>query len=104
MRYGEFDNLTSLGDIGLDNQPWEFYLLGVWRDEAGMYYLGTDSGCSCPIPWENYTRDALTGPLTLEQAREETLSLVEGAGGYGMDEATNFWADQSAFRQNKESK
>ncbi len=26
----------------------------VWKDDKGNHYLATDSGCSCPSPFENY--------------------------------------------------
>ena len=53
-----------------------FNILGVDIREDGIY-LGTDSGCSCPMFWENHTKDDFTGPLTVEQAREEAMSLWE---------------------------
>jgi hypothetical protein len=71
----------SVGSVELNNEPWEFYILAVLKNEQG-YYLTTDSGCSCPTPFENHTVDDLTGPLTAEQAREEITSLTELAGGY----------------------
>lgn len=64
--------------IDLDNEPWEFYYAGVWEKSDG-YYLSTDSGCSCPIPWENHSEDSLTGPLTWDQAKEELRSLADTA-------------------------
>lgn len=94
MSYGEFEGLKSLNQIELEGEPWQFYLLGVWQGDDG-YYLGTDSGCSCPIPFENYRRENLTGPLTKEQAAEESLSLAKDAGGYGVANVTNFWEYQS---------
>ena len=62
--------------IDLADIDYEFDILGVDIREDGIY-LGTDSGCSCPSPWENYTKDDFTGPLTVEQAREEAMSLWE---------------------------
>ena len=60
--------------IDLEGESYQFYLAGVWvRDEG--YYLSTDSGCSCPTPWENHQEDDLTGPLTWEQVKEELRSL-----------------------------
>ena len=53
-----------------------FNILGVDIREDGIY-LGTDSACSCPSYWENHTKDDFTGPLTVEQAREEAMSLWE---------------------------
>lgn len=62
--------------IDLSYADYEFDILGVDIREDGIY-LGTDSGCSCPMPWENHTKDDFTGPLTVEQAREEAMSLWE---------------------------
>ena len=62
--------------IDLADLDYEFDILGVDIREDGIY-LGTDSGCSCPSYWENYTKDDFTGPLTVEQAREEAMSLWE---------------------------
>ena len=53
-----------------------FNILGVDIREDGIY-LGTDNGSSCPVYWENHTKDDFTGPLTVEQAREEAMSLWE---------------------------
>lgn len=92
--YGEFEGLDSLDHIDLEGEPYQFYLLGIWKGADG-YYLGTDSGCSCPIPFENYSRESLTGPLTLAQAVEESLSLAKDAGGYGITNVTNFWEAQA---------
>lgn len=63
-----------VGGIDLEFRDWEFYIAAVLKNDKG-YYLATDSGCSCPTPWESYTVDALTGPLTAEQCREELTSL-----------------------------
>ena len=89
--YGEFEGLESLAEIELSGGSWEFDLLGIWKGEDG-YYLGTDSGCSCPIPFENYQRESLTGPLTRVQAVEESNSLA--GGGYGQKYLDAFWEGQ----------
>jgi hypothetical protein len=79
-RYGQFDGLTRLDTLELDNEAYQFYELGLWREDEGAgYFLATDSGCSCPTPWESLERDDLTGPLTREQAEEEARSLIESA-------------------------
>lgn len=37
------------------NQSYEFDLVVLWMDlETGKYYVGEDSGCSCPIPFEDF--------------------------------------------------
>ena len=62
--------------LSLSYPDYAFNILGVDIREDGIY-LGTDSGCSCPAYWENHTKDDFTGPLTVEQAREEALNLWE---------------------------
>ena len=62
--------------LSLSYPDYAFNILGVDIREDGIY-LGTDSGCSCPLYWENHTKDDFTGPLTAEQAREEAMSLWE---------------------------
>lgn len=77
--YGQFEGLSFVGGLELDYEQWQFYEVGVWEDENGGLYISTDSGCSCPTPWENHTRDDLTGPLTEEEAIEEITSLWDNA-------------------------
>ena len=71
MGYYEPTHTINLADL-----LYEFDILGVDIREDGIY-LGTNSGCSCPSYWENHTKDDFTGPLTVEQAREEAMSLWE---------------------------
>ena len=66
--------------LSLSYPDYAFNILGVDIREDGIY-LGTDSGCSCPSYWENHTKDDFTGPLTVEQAREEAMSLWENTYG-----------------------
>ena len=62
--------------LSLSYPDYAFNILGVDIREDGIY-LGTDNGCSCTLFWENHTKDDFTGPLTVEQAREEAMSLWE---------------------------
>jgi hypothetical protein len=63
------------GSLDLEDEPYQFYIVGVWEGPEG-FYISTDSGCSCPSPWENHmSMEDLTGPLTREQAHEEITSL-----------------------------
>lgn len=79
----EKHNLTIVGDVELEEPNYSFYTLCIWKDEKGKYYLATDSGCSCPAPFESYydVKD-LTGPLTAKQAKTEATSLWEDSGSY----------------------
>jgi hypothetical protein len=55
--------LELIGSINWDDEPYEFYLTAVWKAKRGEYYLGDDSGCSCPSPFENVTKlEELDGP------------------------------------------
>jgi hypothetical protein len=70
--------LTLLGFTDLAEPNCSFDILAVWKDEKG-YYLATDSGCSCLSPFESfYAVTDLTGPLTAEQAKDESLELWRG--------------------------
>lgn len=69
----------SIAGLELDDEPYSYNLIGLWRNAEG-FFLGTDSGCSCPTPWESHTASDLTGPLTLDQVAEETVNLWNAAG------------------------
>lgn len=46
--------LEFVGQVDLDNEPYQFDLLAVWRDcETGEYLYAFDAGCSCPSPFED---------------------------------------------------
>jgi len=74
-----------VGEVEKSGYSYEFDLLAVLKNDQG-YYLTTDSGCSCPTPWESHTEGDLTGPLTPEQAREEATSLWELSNKYDAHE------------------
>lgn len=68
------------GTWALAYPDWAFYKFAAISTPEGVY-ISTDSGCSCPTPWESHSTDSFTGPLTVEQAVEEYTSLVN-VGGY----------------------
>lgn len=76
-----------VGTIELSEPDYSFDILAVLKNDKG-YYIGTDSGCSCPSPWESHTADDFTGPLTVAQTIEEVTSLWSGSydGGYEPEE------------------
>jgi hypothetical protein len=76
-------NREKITEMDLRMPDYSFDLLGLWRDSDGGFYLGTDSGCSWPTPWESHTEDDLTGPLTLDQVMQEAVDLWKNAGKYG---------------------
>lgn len=86
----EAHKLTIVGEVELAEPDYSFYTLCIWKDKKGKkskYYLATDSGCSCPAPFESYydVKD-LTGPLTAAQVKEEATSLWEESGRYMPDD------------------
>lgn len=71
----EATGLTKVAEVDLAEPCYSFDLLAVFADGEGLY-LATDSGCSCPTPFEDYNGKAdMTGPLTVDQALEEASSL-----------------------------
>lgn len=72
--------LELVVEVELAEPCYSFDTLAVWKNKDGQFYLGTDSGCSCPSPFESYNGiEDLTGPLTVAEAREEAKSLWEGS-------------------------
>ena len=66
----------KVGTAELTGEEWSFDLVAVLQHEDGGYYIGTDSGCSCPMPFEYYdSLDDFTGPLTAGECAEEVVSL-----------------------------
>jgi hypothetical protein len=51
-------NLTILGEVDFGG-GYDFDLFVVWHDILGNLYVGGDSGCSCPSPFEDFTIEDL---------------------------------------------
>lgn len=62
----------------LDEPCYSFDLLVVWRDPEGELKWATDSGCSCPVPFE------FTGPEDLYDFDYAAIE-AEARGGYGYE-------------------
>lgn len=52
---GDF-GLEIVGNIDLAEPDYSFDMLVVWFDRrrSGIFYWASDSGCSCPSPFEDY--------------------------------------------------
>lgn len=61
--------LTTVGQIEWCDDPYQFDLTVVWKDNAGQIYWASDSGCSCPSPFEDHDRSTLTCGSAGEFAR-----------------------------------
>lgn len=72
-------DLENVGSAELQWESWSFYVVDAWKGPDG-FYIATDSGCSCPTPFDWLkSPDQLTGPLTADQAIEEITSLGTAA-------------------------
>lgn len=69
--YGMPENyaLRVIGEID-NSEDYEFNLFVVWADSAGNLYYATDSGCSCPAPFEDFYSLADLTPGTPHQVHE----------------------------------
>ena len=75
---------TYLGEIEWSYQSWEFDITGVFRkDSTGELFYATDSGCSCPSPWDRTTED----DLTLITRPQDFIEHTNGQLGYSSNEA-----------------
>ena len=64
--------LEPIGTLDED-LGYEFHILAIWKDKDGNIYWAEDSGCSCPIPFED---EHFNGPddTSLET---DTVALME---------------------------
>ncbi|QKT07895.1 hypothetical protein HUN08_12395 [Gordonia sp. X0973] len=66
--------LVTVEELNLDDEPWSFSIFGVFYDpDTGEFWTSSDSGCSCPWPWEFHTPDQFDGPFTKEQAAAKLM-------------------------------
>lgn len=61
---------------------YDFHIIAVWRDtETNKFYYASDSGCSCPTPFEDYNELAALSPLN-DQTWDEFRAHVKGFATY----------------------
>lgn len=69
----EKHGLSLVGMVDEIDLSYEFDMFGVWKDENGHLYYASDSGCSCPSPFETYySKDDLT-----KATPQECLSALD---------------------------
>lgn len=58
--------LKKVGELDIREPDYSFDIFAVWRDPAtGVFYSASDSGCSCPSPFEDFQkREDLTEHTT----------------------------------------
>src|SRR6476469_4897948 len=70
--------LEIVGTIDWAEPDYSFDFTAVWKKSRGEYYLASDSGCSCPSPFEDFTSvEDLQGPYNKTQLKEALGRLVD---------------------------
>lgn len=63
--------LEVVGSFDWRDCDYEFDMLVVWKEGRGKYWVGEDSGCSCPSPFEDVKdKSELHGPYTKAELRK----------------------------------
>ena len=76
------EHLTHVADIALDDESYSFWDLTVYvRPVDGAVLYATDSGCSCPMPFED-TKVSDLSETTLDNFANIVREIV-GDAGYG---------------------
>jgi hypothetical protein len=74
--------LEPIAEIEYSDRCFQFDTRMVWREKnTGALFTARDSGCSCPVPFENYdsmsSLERLTNTDMLrEEIREELIELL----------------------------
>lgn len=90
--------LELVGEFEWSEPDYSFDTLAVWKEKRGQYWIGEDSGCSCPSPFENITDvNELDGPYNKDGLRKRINFLIEEKGddrwGYSKAELRKFASD-----------
>lgn len=82
--------LEVVGEFDWCEPDYSFDLLVVWKESRGKYWIGEDSGCSCPSPFEDYYDiNQLDGPYNKKGLSDRLAWLVKerSTHGYNRSEA-----------------
>jgi len=84
--------LQIVGDFEWSEPDYSFDMLVVWKEGRGKYWIGEDSGCSCPSPFEDINDiNQLDGPYTKDGLRKRINYRIEertdNGYGYGYSKA-----------------
>lgn len=71
--------LIPFGEFDLYEPDYSFDIVALWRDEDNNWYWASDSGCSCPTPFEDYhsVEELATGTLQDFQAWVEVIAYAD---------------------------
>lgn len=60
--------LSVFGEVEYSSGCYEFDTLVIWQDEQGGLWWAQDSGCSCPVPFEQENRETTQPIRTADDA------------------------------------
>ena len=90
----EWEQIASLD---LDEPDYSFDLLTVWKNKkTGKFVYATDSGCSCPTPFEDHTADDFKD---FSWSAVESTIAEEGKGTGGYPKPTDVAAFKDALKK-----
>lgn len=80
--------LEIVGEIEWDDEPYTFNMTVVWKERRGRYWIASDSGCSCPSPFEDfYDINQLDGPYNKQGLKSRLEFNISERNYYGRPEA-----------------
>jgi hypothetical protein len=69
--------LETVGEFDWAEPDYSFDICVVWKESRGKYWIGNDSSCSCPSPFEDYyDMNMLDGPYNKEGLRKRLDWLI----------------------------
>lgn len=83
-------NLEVMGEIEWSEPNYDFDMTVVWKSKRGQYWVGSDSGCSCPSPFEDFKGvEDLDGPYDKRALRTQLNHMIRNKNdrSYGYGEA-----------------
>lgn len=92
----ESHNLTKIGEID-PHESYEFNTLVAWQHEDGRIFWASDSGCSCPTPFE-YTKFEDLHEITDFDSFRYFCNTVDDWCSYRDSDRERFNADKVQFK------
>lgn len=74
--------LEQVAEIDFSDGYYQFDYLVVWKDKDDRLYYAEDSGCSCPSPFETFTRETVTPVVEWEEIISRLHHRVAEEGEY----------------------
>lgn len=73
------EGLETVDEFDYCQESYEFDIIALFKDpKDGKLYIGTDSGCSCPTPFETHTISNLSEVTKAEDIRAYCKNVLEG--------------------------